>query len=144
MDLKEIMNQAKEDLQFDPTELDIASLNIPQLHNKYLNYLRSETVVFKKHRADYRRLYRAKWEYYTGKISEEELKFRGWEPFQLTILKQDLSIYLDADEDLIKLRSKMDYCEEKMKHLEEIIKNVNNLQWNIKNAIEWKKFVSGQ
>lgn len=144
MDLKEIMNQAEADLQFDPTELDIASLNIPQLHNKYLNYLRNETVVFKKHRADYRRLYRSKWEYYTGKISEEELKFRGWEPFQLTILKQDLSIYLDADEDLIKLRSKMDYCEEKMKHLEEIIKNINNLQWNIKNAIEWKKFVSGQ
>ena len=37
-------------------------------------------------------------------------------------LKQDLSIYLDADEDLIKLRSKMDYCEEKMKHLEDGLK----------------------
>ena len=144
MNIDELREMVSADIKINENDLNTESLNIPQLHNKYLNYLRNETVVFKKHRADYRRLYRAKWEYYTGKISEEELKFRGWEPFQLTILKQDLSIYLDADEDLIKLRSKMDYCEEKMKHIEEIIKNINNLQWNIKNAIEWKKFVSGQ
>ena len=144
MDLKEIMNQAERDLQVDPTELDIASLNIPQLHNKYLNYLRSETMVYKRLRADYKRLYRVKWEYYTGKLDQEKLKELGWEPFQLHILKQDIDKYLDSDDYLITARSKMDYCEEKMKHPEEILKNINNLQWNIKNAIEWKKFVSGQ
>ena len=143
MDLKEIMNQAERDLQVDPTELDIASLNIPQLHNKYLNYLRSETMVYKRLRADYKRLYRVKWEYYTGKLDQEKLKELGWEPFQLHILKQDIDKYLDSDDDLITARSKMDYCEEKMKHLEEILKNINNLQWNIKNAIElWKKHLN--
>ena len=144
MDLKEIMNQAERDLQVDPTELDIASLNIPQLHNKYLNYLRNETMAYKRLRTDYKRLYRVKWEYYTGKLDEETLKELGWEPFQLHILKQDIDKYLDSDDGLITFRSKMDYCEEKMKHLEEILKNINNIQWNIKNAIEWKKFVSGQ
>ena len=144
MNLKDIMDQASHDLVIDPAELDIASLNIPQLPNKYLNYLRNETMVFKKHRAEYRRLYRVKWEDYTGKMDEETLKQMGWEPFQLHILKQDIDKYLNSDEELIKLSSKMEYCEEKMKHLEEILKNINNLQWNIKNAIDWKKFVSGQ
>ena len=77
-------------------------------------------------------------------MDEETLKQMGWEPFQLHILKQDIDKYLNSDEELIKLSSKMEYCEEKMKHLEEILKNINNLQWNIKNAIDWKKFVSGQ
>ena len=144
MNLKDIMNQAEVDLQIDPTELDIASLRIPQLHNKYLNFLRNESLLYKKLRLDYKCLYRIKWEYYTGKIDEETLKSNGWEPFQLHILKQDIDKYLDADEDLIVIRSKINYCEEKTKHLEEIIKNINNIQWNIKNAIEWKKFISGE
>ena len=144
MNLKDIMNQAEVDLQIDPTELDIASLRIPQLHNKYLNFLRNESLLYKKLRLDYKCLYRIKWEYYTGKIDKETLESNGWKPFQLQILKQDIDKYLDADEDLIVIRSKINYCEEKTKHLEEIIKNINNIQWNIKNAIEWKKFISGE
>ena len=85
-----------------------------------------------------------KWEYYLGKTDEDTLKERGWEPFQLNILRQDVDKYLDSDDELNILRIKLELCEEKMKHIEAIIKNVTNLQWNIKNAIDWKKFVSGQ
>jgi hypothetical protein len=143
MDLKEIMEYAKADLEIDHTELDVASLRIPQIHNKYLNFLRTETLMFKKYKLDYNCLYRLKWEYYTGKISQEDLDANGWTPFQLHVLKQDIDKYLNADADLNKIRAKMDYCEEKMKHLESILKNIVNMQWNIKNAIDWKKFVSG-
>jgi len=144
MNLKDIMVEADKDLVIDPTELDIASLSIPQKHNKDLNLLRNESVLHKKLRIDFKTLYRMKWEYYLGKTDEDTLKERGWEPFQLNILRQDVDKYLDSDDELNILRIKLELCEEKMKHIEAIIKNVTNLQWNIKNAIDWKKFVSGQ
>ena len=144
MNLKDIMLEADKDLVIDPTELDIASLSIPQKHNKYLNLLRNESILHKKLRIDFKTLYRMKWEYYLGKTDVDTLKDRGWEPFQLNILRQDVDKYLDSDEELNVLRIKLELCEEKMKHIEAIIKNVTNLQWNIKNAIDWKKFVSGQ
>lgn len=144
MKLSQIKANIERDLVIDPAELDVASLRIPQIHNKYLNYLRDESLLMKKHRIDYKTLYRLKWEYYLGKSDQETLELYNWEPFQLHILKQDVDKYLDSDHDLNKLRAKMDICEEKIKYLEEIMKNITNIQWNIKNAIEWKKFVNGQ
>jgi|TARA_Y100000310_G_C20644600_1_gene795844 hypothetical protein len=144
MNLKDIMNEATKDLTIDPTELGIASLSIPQKHNKYLNLLRDESVLHKKLKIDYKTLRRLKWEYYLGKTDEETLERLGWEPFQLNILRQDVDRYLDSDDELNVLKIKVELCEEKMSHLESIIKNITNMQWNIKNAIDWKKFVSGQ
>jgi polyhydroxyalkanoate synthesis regulator phasin len=77
-------------------------------------------------------------------MSDEELKERGWEPFQLKVLRQDMSIYLDSDEDLLKARQRVQYQREKIALLEEVIKELNNRHWKIRNAIEWRKFTNGQ
>ena len=85
-----------------------------------------------------------KWEYYTGKLDQDQLDEYGWEPFQLKILKQDIDLYMDSDEDLQKLLNKQAYQKEKINYLDAILKSVNNRQWNIKGAIEWRKFINGQ
>ena len=77
-------------------------------------------------------------------MSQEELLARGWEPFALKILRNDLDLYLDGDEDLNKLVQKCEYLKEKISLLEEIVKELNNRHWKIRNAIEWRKFVNGQ
>jgi hypothetical protein len=77
-------------------------------------------------------------------MSQEELLARGWEPFALKILRNDLDIYLDGDTDLHRLQQKMEYLKEKIALLEEIVKELNNRHWKIRNAIEWRKFVNGQ
>jgi hypothetical protein len=89
-------------------------------------------------------LLRAKWEYYTGKMSQEELTARGWEPFALKILRNDLDLYLDSDADLIKLKQKSDFQKEKIALLEEVVKELNTRHWKIRNAIEWRRFTNGQ
>lgn len=143
MELKQIREMVSEDLPIDETCLDKESLNIPKLHNKYLNILHEERLILHKYKLDHRKLLKIKWEYYTGKIDEETLKEKGWEPFALRILKQDVELYMNADNDLIVAESKVTFQEEKVNYLEMIIKGLNNRQYHIRDAITWKKFVNG-
>jgi hypothetical protein len=78
-----------------------------------------------------------------GILYLDTLKDKGWEPFALRILKQDVELYMNADEDLITSEAKMQYQEEKVNYLESIIKGLNTRQYHIRDAISWKKFVNG-
>jgi len=143
MNLTVIKTMALEDMIIDDTELDIESIKTPQLHNKYLNLFHDERLLLAKADDEYKKLYKVKWEYYTGKIDQETLDRMNWEPFQLNILKADVDKYLDSDTDLSILRMKISFAKEKVNYLESVIKIINNRQWNIRSAIEWRKFVSG-
>lgn len=144
MTLDDIRKEIERDVRLDDSCLDLESLKIPQLHSKYLNFLTDEKLALTKHEFDFRVLLRAKWEYYTGKMSQEELTVRGWEPFALKILRNDLDMYLESDPDLGKLQQKVAYQKEKISLLEEIVKELNNRHWKIRCAIDWRKFVNGQ
>jgi hypothetical protein len=143
MDYEEIKIMAEKDSKIDGTELDIESIKIPQLHNKYLRLLQDEKLVLRSLLSKQSTLQRLKWEYYTGKMSKEELDHHGWEPFQLNVLKKDLDIYLESDTDMNLMRDRVAYQEAKLQFLEEVIKELNSRPWKIKNAIEWRKFTSG-
>ena len=142
--LDDLRAELLKDMGLDETALDSESLRIPQLHGKYLNFLFDERLLLSKYEGDLARTTRVKWEYYTGKMSDEELQQRGLEPFQLKVLRQDISVYMDSDEDVIKARQRLQYQREKISLLEEVIKELNNRHWKIRNAIEWRKFTSGQ
>ncbi len=143
MKLEEIRAMVEKDLQLNETELDTESMRVPQIHGKYLNLMFDERLMLKKSEADYSVLKRQKWEYYSGKMSEETLKDLGWEQFDLKILRQDLDKYLESDADLIALSLKVMYQKEKVTYIESVVKAISQLQWNIRNAIEWKKFIHG-
>ena len=143
MDLKTIREMAIDDLPIDETCLDRESLNIPKLHNKYLNLLHDEKLVLYKHKTEFRKLQKLKWEYYNGKLDEVTLKEKGWEPFSLRILKQDAEMYMNADYDMIAADARLLFQQEKVNYLESIIKGLNGRQYHIRDAILWRKFVSG-
>ena len=143
MTLNELIEQAKQNLKFDDTELDQESLRIPQLHNKYLNFYHEEKLRYQGYKTNYSKLFKLKWEYYTGKLSEDQLKELGWEPFDLKILRQDVDIYLESDKELIELKSKMSIQEEKVEYLNSIVKGITNRQFHIRDAIAWRKFLNG-
>tara|TARA_Y100000310_G_scaffold344041_1_gene454730 strand:+ start:16609 stop:17043 length:435 start_codon:yes stop_codon:yes gene_type:complete len=143
MKFDDIRKMVAKDMVIDDSELDIESLKIPQLHNKYLNMFHDERLVLKKLETDKRELTRDKWEYYTGKMSQEELDKRGWQPFQLKVLKQDLDRYLYSDSDVTLLMDKITLQKEKVDYLASIVKSISGRGWEIKNAIEWRRFTSG-
>ena len=143
MRLEDIRKMVQEDSVIDDTELDLESLKLPQLHNKYLNIYHDEKLFLLKTESDLKKAIRVKWEYYTGKLDEDTLKELGLEPFPLKILKQDLDKYLESDDDITELNHKYIYQKEKVDYLESVLKEITNRHWKIKNAIEWRKFVSG-
>lgn len=143
MKFDDIRKMVAKDMVIDDTELDLESLKIPQLHNKYLNMFHDERLILKKLEADLRELNRDKWEYYTGKMSQEELDQRGWQPFQLKVLKQDLDRYLYSDSDVALLMDRITLQKEKVDYLASTVKSISGRGWEIKNAIEWRRFTSG-
>jgi len=143
MKLEDIVNEWEKDSQIDQTELATESLKIPQLHSKYYKMYLNERLLLKKLRGDFKQLYRVKFEYYNGTISDEELKEYQWEPFALKVLKADLNVYMDADKELITLQNKVDIQEEKVNFLESAIKSLTARGYNLKSAIDWIRFTQG-
>ncbi len=143
MQIDEIYDLWSDDVYLDPTELSTHSLDIPKLHNKYYRILSNENLLLKKHQERYKVLYRDKYEYYRGQLDYDTLKERGWEPFELKIMKTDIPIYLDADKDLINANLQIALYQEKIEVLKAIIKDLSQRSFNIKNAIEFMKLQAG-
>jgi hypothetical protein len=141
MDLETLQNQADVDLKIDDTELDLESIRTPQLHNKYLKLFTKYSLQLKKVKDDYDGLYKFKWEYYTGKSTMEVYQA---EPFDLKVLKSDVHIYLNADAELQKLGQRQEYLNVVVVYIERVLREINNRNWNIRNTIEWKKFLHGE
>ena len=140
MTLEELQAEADKDLVIDDTELDTESLKTPILHNKYLQYYNKFNLLLKKSQWEERTLQREKWEYYTGKSDPSVYKEK---PFDLKVLKNDVHIYINADEDIQKIQAKIIYQEAIVNYLEQILRMINNRSFTIKNAIEWRRFTSG-
>ena len=141
MNIDELYNEIERDLKIDDTELDLESIRTPQLHNKYLKLYTTHSLQLKRLQDEYKVLYRVKWEYYTGKASPETYKEK---PFEIKVLKSDIGIYIDADADLQQLSQKVAYTKQITDYLERILREINNRNWNIRNTIEWKKFLHGE
>ena len=144
MTLDDLMTEWQEDAQIDHTSLGMESLKIPKLHSKYLKYYYEERRRLKALEFQSKDLYLAKHEYYNGKMSEEELEERGWEPFQKILLKAESEMYVQSDQDIISVNIKIVNQKEKMSLLEEVIKNLNQRNFQIKNAIDYLKFTGGE
>ena len=143
MHIDTIKQMVEAELKIDGTELGDESLRIPVLHGKFLNIFHDESLVLRKLEADYRVLRKQKWEWYNGKLSQDELTALGWEPYAARILRQDMDIVMDADPDLIRAAQKVEMQRAKVDYLDSILKGINNRNWVIRNAIEWRKFMSG-
>lgn len=132
------------DLKIDETRLDEESLRTPQLHNKYLMLLLRLKNRKDKLERELKALQKDKWLYYTGKMSEEELKRLGWEPFELNVLRTDVDRIMDADKDILEIEGKYRELCRIVDYIEDVVKVISNRQWSIRSAIDWQKFTNGQ
>ncbi|AIX17338.1 UvsY [Synechococcus phage ACG-2014b] len=98
--------------------------------------------LMKKERAiEMKRLIKDKWLYYKGKAPSTIYKEM---PFDLKLTtKEEISMFIEADEEIGKLQFKIDYIEQVLFFLDGVLRMINNRTYHIKNAIEWKRFQSG-
>ena len=141
MNLDQLKEESRKDLIIENKEqLGSESLKNQKIKLKYLDQRSRFQLLLQKANGDYQRMYRQKWEYYGGKA---DAKIYVTKPFDLKVLKNDLAMYISSDEEIIQLMNKIGYLEIVIKYLEGIIKSIDNRGWDIKNAIEWKKFEAG-
>ena len=140
MTLDELQAKAEKDLTIDDTELDLESLKTPQLHSQYLKTYSTYALMLKKAEGDYSKLHIKKWLFFTGKAEPQEYKDKN---FDLKVLRQDVDKFIDSDDDIIKQRQKVEYLKQICGYCESTLKQINNRTFQIKNAIEWKKFTMG-
>ena len=140
MNLDELKLQVSQDLKVDDEHLDTESLKNQEIKATYLDHKSKFELLLFKAKGDYKRLYREKWEYYGGKA---DAKIYASKPFDLKVLKTDLGVYISADEEIIDAENKIGYLETVVDYIKGVIKSVDNRGWDIKNAIEWKKFEAG-
>ena len=124
--LSELQAEAKKDLIIlDDEDLHQQSYKNQIIKPKWLDYKSKYRLLTFQLKADHKRLYRQKWE------------------FDLKVLKTDLGVYINSDDEIIDIELKVEYYETVVQFIEGVIKSIDNRSWDIKHAQDWKKFLAG-
>jgi|TARA_R100000030_G_scaffold10411_1_gene7083 hypothetical protein len=139
--LDKIQEMWEKDAKMDPDNLHTESLNIPILHSKYYEIYNNIYLLRKKAEQQRKNIRHERYEYFSGK-ADPEVYVQN--PFPKKIRDKDtMQKYLDADEKLSGVSLKIDYYETMLSYLEEILKQITNRTYQIKNSIEFMRFTSG-
>jgi len=131
MKLDELEEQVNKDLDINPDEIGDFSLKVPLLHNKYMKHLNKFVMKAKKAQQDLDAKY------------VERYKFYKTEHKILLGTKGEIDAHIHGDKDYIEIRRRLDYNNQVVKYLQEVIKNINQITFHIKNKIEFLKFING-
>lgn len=143
MKIEEILELWQIDSKIDRTEIGDEALNIPKLHHKYYQIYVNERLILRKQESELKQLKLDKYEFLT-QGPNEETKEKGWRlPPKGMVLKSDIPMYLESDQDVINMTLKVGYQQEKIDLLDSIIKTIINRGYLLKTALEWQKFTMG-
>jgi hypothetical protein len=140
--LDDLLEMWRTDSIIDRTEPGKALINIPQLHSKYLNILSRHRLLSKESEFKYNKMKKLKWEYYTGKLDQDQLDKHGWEPFPF-VLKSELTTYLESDDDINKHIAQKIVHDEIVEVCSSILKELHSRTFQLKEFITWERFIQG-
>lgn len=144
MNLEELNDMWDSDCSIDEDHLDRASVHTAKLHSKYLRLLTQHKMRIAALHAEYNNLRQTKFRYYRGELSREELAERKWNQWQgVKPLKNEMDEFLTGDADLNKINIKIEYIKVMVEALESILGQIKARDWQIRNAVEYKKFIAG-
>ena len=144
MTLDEIQQEWDKDCEIDDNYLGEQSTATPKLHAKYVKLLVNAKLKHTKLSADYSILRKNKFRYYRGELSRDELTTLDWEQWQgVKPLKNEMDEFLQGDVELNTMKVRLEYLETMIYLLESILGQLKARDWQIKTAVEWKRFLAG-
>jgi hypothetical protein len=144
MNIEQLQEEWDADCQIDDNYLGENSTATPKLHAKYVKLLVNVKLKHTKLSSDYNILRKNKFRYYRGELSRDELNDLGLQQWQgVKPLKNEMDEFLSGDTELNTLKVKIEYLETMIYYLESILGQIKARDWQIKSAIEWKKFLAG-
>jgi hypothetical protein len=72
-----------------------------------------------------------------------DLETYNLQPLLKKIIRQDIPIYLDSDNDLNNLLMRKVLHQEIVDFCASVLKEINNRTWQLRSFIEWEKYTSG-
>ena len=140
--LDEILAEWDKDSELDRTEPGRELIKIPKLHSKYLTIMSHYRQLVRSNEFRIAELKKLKWQYYTGKMSQEDLAENSWHPFPY-VLKSDVTTYIDGDKDLNRLMAQKSMNQECVTACEFILKELHSRTFQLKSFIDYERFIQG-
>ena len=141
INLETIQQMWEKDSKIDIDNLPTESLNTPSLHAKYFDLYNNMVLLRKNAEQQKRKIRHERHQFYSGKADPDVYID---EPFQKKVRdKNDMERYLNADDKLSKVSLKVEYYDVMLKYIEDILKQIHNRTYQIKNSIEFMRFQSG-
>ena len=129
------------DAQIAQDNLHDEAAKIPSLHAKYFDLYNNIKLLRERSITVDNKIRLERWNYYSGKSDPEVYQA---EPFPYKVREKDaLKRYMDADEKVQQSTLKIKYYDVMLTYLEDIIKQVGNRSYQLKNIIDWHNFRSG-
>ena len=141
MNLETLQDLWKTDSVIDPDKYGEEAVRIPQLHMRYMEFYNTFSLMKKDRESEMRGLIKSKWVYYKGKAPSSVYKEMPFD-YKLTT-KEEVNMFIEGDEDVRKLQYKIEYVDQCLNYLDGVLRQINNRNFQIKNAIDWTKFQNG-
>lgn len=141
--IDKVLEEWDRDCEIDDEDLSDAARKSPKLHAKYLRILVDYKLKKTKATNDLKDKKALKGKYFRGMLTTEELNALGWEPYQYRVLKGEVEELVDADEEIQKIVTKIEYYNSAIYVLESIITEIKSRSFHTRVAMDWIKFRSG-
>ena len=141
MNLETIQSMWSKEAQIDQDNLHDEEAKITSLHAKYFDLYNNIKLLRERSLTVDNKVRLERWNYYSGKSDPEVYQA---EPFPYKVREKDaIKRYMDADEKVQQSTLKIRYYDVMLTYLEDIIKQVGNRSYQLKNIIDWHNFRSG-
>jgi len=139
----EVMEEWKKDGVIDRSDLTAESLKPPILHGKYWAIYEPVRRRLAQLRAERKSLLADATDLLDGAISKETLDKRGWTMPQRKYAKVQYDAVIGEMPDIKKIDGIIAEQETLVAFLEDVIKQINNRNFYVGNAIKWEMFLAG-
>lgn len=139
---EDLLSMWEQDASIDKSRLDDESVTIPNLHHKYLSLymdLKAKKIAFTHKLEDMKK---EKELYYSGQATSDVYKEK---PFDLKLkTKGGIEKHVNTDPEVVKLMQRIEYMDVLIEGCHHILEQIKWRNQNIKNAISFIKFQSGE
>lgn len=130
MELSELIAKSKEDLKLGD-ELDRDAQDLPRRKAQWSEWISIYAVAYKKADWKLKKVKKERFEYY-------------YSNYHLTLDKRDIrEIYMLGDDDVIASQKLVELIGVKLELAERTLAGLNRMGFDIKNVIDYRKFMSG-
>lgn len=122
--------EVEEDFKLRKDQLDTKLREIPNLHSKYLRHYYREKKKLVELEVDLKSLYLQKWKYYKN-------------DYDFVVDNKHINFYIDGDKEYNTKLLELGRQKNLVEYFSNLLKKCNSLSFDIRNMIEYIKFING-